>query len=125
MMSEENGSGAGAGGGDAETLIALRHELRRRILRTMFEEEAPISPRRLADALHEPLSNVSYHVRVLVDCDAVTLVYKEPVRGSMEHFYSPSVEQPWALAVLGVRAEDDDPKPAAERGASTAEERFR
>jgi DNA-binding transcriptional ArsR family regulator len=123
MMGEERGSDTRGEGGDAETLIALRHELRRRILRKMFEEGAPISPRQLADTLHEPLSNVSYHVRVLVDCDAVTLVYKEPVRGSMQHFYSPSVEQPWALAVLGVETEGDGP--AAGREPSTAEERTR
>jgi DNA-binding transcriptional ArsR family regulator len=122
MTGEESGSEARAGGGDAETLIALRHELRRRILRKMFEQEAPISPRWLAEALHEPLSNVSYHVRVLADCDAVTLVDTEPVRGSMQHFYVPAIEQPWALAVLGVETEGDDSKPTAERGASTTEE---
>jgi DNA-binding transcriptional ArsR family regulator len=120
MMSEENDSGAR--GGDAETLIALRHELRRRILRKMIEEEAPVSPRQLAETLREPLSNVSYHVRVLVDCDAVTLVATEPVRGSVQHFYSPSVEQPWALAVLGTVAEADEPERAAEaEGPASAE----
>jgi DNA-binding transcriptional ArsR family regulator len=121
MMGEERGSDTRGGGDDAKTLIALRHELRRRILRKMFEEEAPISPRQLADALHEPLSNVSYHVRVLVDCDAVTLVGREPVRGSMQHFYSPAIEQPWALAVLGT--EGDEPPAGPEP--STAEERSR
>lgn len=93
----------GSGQDDAELLVALRHELRRRILRTMFDEEAEtISPRRLARILKEPLSNVSYHVRVLADCGAVELADTEPVRGSMQHFYSPTVEEPWALAVLGL-----------------------
>ena len=52
---------------DNELLIALRHPLRRQILRAMVEAE-PISPREIADELKEPLSNVSYHVRVLADC---------------------------------------------------------
>lgn len=87
-------------------LIALRHPLRRDILRKMAEEE-PISPRQLAAALDQPLSNVSYHVRVLADCAAVTLVKTKPVRGSMQHFYCGAVEEPWARQVLGL---DGNPK---------------
>jgi DNA-binding transcriptional ArsR family regulator len=92
---------------DNELLIALRHPLRRQILRAMAETD-PISPRQISDELREPLSNVSYHVRVLADCGAVTLVDTEPVRGSMQHFYSPAIEEPWALAVLGL-SEDGGP----------------
>ena len=55
----------------------------------MAGEEA-ISPRELAGALHQPLSNVSYHVRVLAECAAVSLVDTKPVRGSMQHFYRDS-----------------------------------
>ena len=49
---------------DNDLLTALRHPLRRRILRRMDEEDA-ISPRDLSRVLQQPLSNVSYHVRVL------------------------------------------------------------
>jgi DNA-binding transcriptional ArsR family regulator len=104
-MTERNGTVALGGGGpaDAELLVALRHVLRRKILRAMYlDEEATISPRRLAEVLKEPLSNVSYHVRILADCRAVELIDTEPVRGSMQHFYSPTVDEPWALAVLGL-----------------------
>jgi hypothetical protein len=104
-MGEVNEVAALSAGGaaDAELLVALRHELRRRILRAMFDDDAEtISPRRLSQQLHEPLSNVSYHVRILADCGAIELVDTEPVRGSMQHFYSPTVEEPWALAVLGL-----------------------
>jgi DNA-binding transcriptional ArsR family regulator len=93
--------------GDNELLIALRHPLRREILRAMIDQE-PISPRQISDELRQPLSNVSYHVRVLADCGAVTLVYTAPVRGSMQHFYSPKIEEPWALAVLGLNDGDGD-----------------
>lgn len=89
---------------DNGLLIALRHPLRRQILRAMAAQD-PISPRQISDALRQPLSNVSYHVRVLADCGAVTLVDTAPVRGSMQHFYSPAIEEPWALAVLGLSGE--------------------
>ena len=91
---------------DNELLIALRHPLRRQILRAMAEQD-PISPRQISDELRQPLSNVSYHVRVLAGCGAVTLVGTAPVRGSMQHFYSPAIEEPWALAVLGLSEEDE------------------
>ena len=97
---------------DNELLIALRHPLRRQILRAMAAED-PISPRQISDVLREPLSNVSYHVRVLADCGAVTLVDTAPVRGSMQHFYSNAIDEPWALAVLGL-SEDGEPDPGAE-----------
>ena len=92
---------------DNDLLVALRHPVRRDILRTMAGEEA-ISPRQIATALHQPLSNVSYHVRVLSDCAAVSLVRTKPVRGSMQHFYRVSVEAPWARQVLGLDAAGDD-----------------
>jgi hypothetical protein len=91
----------------------------------MFGEDGPVSPHWLSTELKEPLSNVSYHVRVLADNAAVTLVDTKPVRGSMQHFYLPAIEEPWALAVLGVETEGDDSKLTPERGASTAEERSR
>jgi DNA-binding transcriptional ArsR family regulator len=90
---------------DNELLIALRHPLRRQILRAMAAKD-PISPRQISDTLRQPLSNVSYHVRVLADCGAVTLVDTAPVRGSMQHFYSPAIDEPWALAVLGLSEEE-------------------
>ena len=84
---------------DNDLLLALRHPLRRQILRRMAGEKA-ISPREIASDLNKPLSNVSYHVRVLADCDAISLVSTKPVRGSMQHFYRATVDAPWALQVL-------------------------
>jgi DNA-binding transcriptional ArsR family regulator len=97
---------------DNELLIALRHPLRRQILRAMAAQD-PISPRQISDELRQPLSNVSYHVRVLADCGAVTLVDTAPVRGSMQHFYSPAIDEPWALAVLGLSG-NGEPDPGGE-----------
>jgi DNA-binding transcriptional ArsR family regulator len=91
---------------DDDLLVALRHPLRRRILRAMAGEDA-ISPRELSARLRAPLSNVAYHVRVLADCAAVTLVDTQPVRGSMQHFYLNAVEAPWARQILGLGEGDD------------------
>src|SRR4051794_26333096 len=71
-----------------EQLIALRHELRRRIMQILGRSpNHPISPREVSGELQQPLSNVRYHVRVLAECKAINLVETKPVRGSMQHFY--------------------------------------
>ncbi|HET6998924.1 MAG TPA: helix-turn-helix domain-containing protein [Solirubrobacterales bacterium] len=93
---------------DNDLLLALGHPLRRDILRTMGDVEG-ISPREIANALQRPLSNVSYHVRVLADCAAVSLVSMKPVRGSIQHFYRVAIEAPWARQVLGLSKRDDGP----------------
>jgi DNA-binding transcriptional ArsR family regulator len=101
---------------DNDLLVALRHPLRRDILRAVAGEEA-ISPRQISAALGQPLSNVSYHVRVLAECSAVALVSTKPVRGSMQHFYCASIEAPWALEVLGISGEGKDSDPTGESSA--------
>lgn len=103
---------------DGDLLIALRHPLRRQILRTMGDDGRS-SPRQLSDELDEVLSSVSYHVRVLADRGAIALVDTTPVRGTVEHFYARTISEPWALAVLGRSDEDDDG--ATESPASSGE----
>jgi DNA-binding transcriptional ArsR family regulator len=78
---------------------ALQHPLRRRILRVARSRDM-VSPKGISDKLDEPLSNVSYHVRILKECGAIELVDTSPVRGSVEHFYSFTVDAKWALAAL-------------------------
>ena len=89
------------GSDDNDLLAALRHPLRRRILQAMADGKV-VSPRELALTLRHPLSNVSYHVRVLAGCGAVTLVEMKPVRGSVQHLYRCTVRAPWARQVLGL-----------------------
>lgn len=103
---------------DNDLLVALRHPLRREILRTIGTEEA-ISPRQISSALDQPLSNVSYHVRVLADRGTIVLVKTKPVRGSMQHFYRAAIEAPWARQVLGFDREEDGPGAAGESSAET------
>jgi DNA-binding transcriptional ArsR family regulator len=80
-------------------LAALGHPLRRRILRRMRDEEM-MSPRRLAREFELPVSNIAYHVRVLADCGALTLVQVQPVRGAIKHYYQSSVKAPWAQTII-------------------------
>jgi DNA-binding transcriptional ArsR family regulator len=87
-----------------DVLTALQHPLRRDILRHLSApKREPLSPREVSEELDRPLSNVSYHVRVLRNCKALTLVRTKPVRGSIQHFYSPSpdfIAQPFVAEFL-------------------------
>jgi DNA-binding transcriptional ArsR family regulator len=90
------------GGGDKanDLFTALGHPLRRRILRKMIEEGEEVSPRELAADLDEPLSALSYHVRVLAECEAIKLVRMRQIRGSTQHFYRPAIRAQWARTAL-------------------------
>ena len=103
---------------DNNLLVALRHPLRRRILREMADGKV-ISPLGLSATLQQPLSNVSYHVRVLADCAAVTLVDTKPRRGSVQHFYRSAVTAPWAQQVLGLRESEGEGAGESSSGTST------
>jgi len=94
--------------GEKDLLVALRHPLRRSILKTMLADGDPLSPRQISDEIAEPLSKTRYHVRVLADSGAVNLVDQAPGRGSMQHFYAVEIQEPWALRVLGGPEENGD-----------------
>lgn len=92
---------------DNDLLGALSHPLRRRILRQMADGKVT-SPRELSDRMRQPLSNVSYHVRVLAGSGAINLVMTKPARGSLQHFYRTAVVAPWARQVLEQGESDGD-----------------
>ena len=86
-------------------LDTLRHQLRRSLLRRYVESEEMLSPRELARLERKPLSNVSYHVRVLAEHGALEIVSEVPARGSVAHFYKATSlvrETPWVLETLGL-----------------------
>jgi DNA-binding transcriptional ArsR family regulator len=64
---------------------ALAHPLRMRILSALHDGIS--SPNQLSQQLGEPLGNVSYHVKTLLEYDCIELVKTEPRRGAVEHFY--------------------------------------
>ncbi len=80
----------------------------------MLREKGEISPRELAAKLDQPLSALSYHVRVLAECEAVELVRTKKVRGSTQHFYRPTIKAAWARTALA--ATEDPPKKDRARG---------
>jgi DNA-binding transcriptional ArsR family regulator len=77
--------GSGLGTVDERIVKSLGHPLRQRILHVLSEDVA--SPSHIAQQLGEPLGNVSYHVKILLENDAIELVDTRPVRGAIEHFY--------------------------------------
>jgi len=85
--------------GTNDTLTALNHPLRRRILRTL-DGKAEASPVELAEALSMPLGTVAYHVKILDRCGALELVRTRPVRGAVQHFYRAVAQPDWARTVL-------------------------
>jgi DNA-binding transcriptional ArsR family regulator len=93
-------------GVDPRLIKALGHPLRQRILLTLGEGVA--SPSELSRRLGEPLGNVSYHVKILGECDAIELVRTAPVRGAVEHFYQATIrpyfdDKHWSRLPLSTR----------------------
>jgi DNA-binding transcriptional ArsR family regulator len=85
---------------------ALAHPLRMRILTVLNEGVA--SPTQLSQQLGEPLGNVSYHVKTLLEFDCIELVKTEPRRGAVEHFYRATEraflsDEDWAKLPLATR----------------------
>lgn len=70
---------------------ALNHPVRVKALTILTERVA--SPKEISAQIDAPLSNVSYHVRVLDELGLVEIVEEESVRGSVAHFYK-AVERP-------------------------------
>jgi|GEM_PF-1785535 len=88
-------------------VAALNHPTRRALLKLFLQTKAALSPKELADLTGEKLPTVSYHVRVLADKNAVELVEEEPIRGSVAHFYRPTVltrNTAWVLESLDLES---------------------
>jgi DNA-binding transcriptional ArsR family regulator len=80
------------GGSPQEVLVkALNHPVRVKALTILTERIA--SPKEISELIEAPLSNVSYHVRVLEELGLVEIMEEEAVRGSVAHFYK-AIERP-------------------------------
>jgi len=104
-----------------DLFTALGHPLRRQILRKMIKDGGEVSPRQLATSLSVPLSALSYHVRVLAECEAVELVRTRQIRGSTQHFYRSIVRARWARSALATTKDPPAAKPP-EKGKPQGEE---
>lgn len=94
---------------DLRYVKALDHVLRQHIL--LATVQAEVSPKELAEALNEGLSQISYHVKVLRDdCDGmIEETRTEPRRGAVEHYYRASAQtlfpaRAWRKLRKGLRA---------------------
>lgn len=70
---------------DQRIAKALSHPVRAHILQILNDRVA--SPNEIAEEIKEPLGNVSYHVRALLNLNCVELVRTAPRRGAIEHYY--------------------------------------
>jgi hypothetical protein len=71
-------------------LSALRHPLRRDLLRRYVEATEPLGSAELARAAGQPLSIVSHHVRELERCRAIQLAGEDERCGPAAYLYEPS-----------------------------------
>jgi DNA-binding transcriptional ArsR family regulator len=71
---------------------ALGYPLRHTIFRIISERVA--SPVEISREIDEPVSNISHHMRVLVDLRFAEEVDSQPRRGATEHFYR-AIAKPW------------------------------
>lgn len=77
---------------DQRIAKALSHPVRANILAILNERVA--SPNEISEELKEPLGNVSYHVRALLNLNCIELVRTAPRRGAIEHYYR-AIERPF------------------------------
>ena len=106
--------GTGAKRKPKDPFTVLAHPLRRRVLRAMLSQSGEATPRELATKLGEPLSMLSYHVRVLEEYEAVKQTRTQRVRGATQHFYRPTVKTEWVRTAL--RTTEDQPPENPGRG---------
>lgn len=66
-------------------LKGLAHPIRLAALIALGRGE--LSPSQFARSRGEPVSNVSYHFRLLAEVGLIELARTRPVRGSLEHIY--------------------------------------
>jgi DNA-binding transcriptional ArsR family regulator len=70
---------------DARVVKALGHPVRVQALTILNERIA--SPNEIAKELDQTVGHVSYHIKVLKECECIELVDTAPRRGAMEHYY--------------------------------------
>ncbi|HET6998139.1 MAG TPA: winged helix-turn-helix domain-containing protein [Solirubrobacterales bacterium] len=70
---------------DPRLVKAMGHPVRNDALSILNERVA--SPNEISKELGESVGHVSYHIKVLKECDCIELVDTAPRRGAMEHYY--------------------------------------
>ena len=70
---------------DQRVVRAMGHPVRVQALIILNERVA--SPNEISKELGESVGHVSYHIKVLKECECIELVDTAPRRGAMEHYY--------------------------------------
>jgi DNA-binding transcriptional ArsR family regulator len=70
---------------DQRLVRALGHPVRVQALNILNERVA--SPNEISKELDQTVGHVSYHIKVLKECECIELVDTAPRRGAMEHYY--------------------------------------
>jgi DNA-binding transcriptional ArsR family regulator len=70
---------------DPRLVRAMGHQVRVHALAILNERVA--SPNEISKELGESVGHVSYHIKVLKECECIELVDTAPRRGAMEHYY--------------------------------------
>jgi DNA-binding transcriptional ArsR family regulator len=81
----ETGRGGTHGILDPRVVKALGHPVRVQALTILNERIA--SPNEISKELDQSVGHVSYHIKVLKECECIELVDTAPRRGAMEHYY--------------------------------------
>lgn len=90
---------------DQALLDALRHPLRRSLLRHLVESGERLSPRELARLEERPLSSVAYHLSKLAELGATERAGELQIGSSVAHLYRATArvsESPEVLSALGL-----------------------
>jgi DNA-binding transcriptional ArsR family regulator len=101
----------------AQLIMALNHPLRRQILR-IFRQEEEASATALCQRFEMPLSNISYHVKVLAELKVLRLAHTRKVRGAKERFYRVTLDNTqgeWVRTVLEDTSDSDSRSPLLRR----------
>lgn len=78
-------TGRHRGAVDQRVVRALGHPVRVQALVILNERVA--SPNEISKELGQSVGHVSYHIKVLKECECIELVDTAPRRGAMEHYY--------------------------------------
>jgi DNA-binding transcriptional ArsR family regulator len=91
---------------DPRLVKALGHPVRNDALSILNERVA--SPNEIAKELGEHVGHVSYHIKVLKECECIELVDTAPRRGAVEHYYRATARafldvEEWSALPLSIR----------------------
>ena len=87
---------------------ALNHPLRRKLLRALHGSSEAHSPIQLSRMTGEDVSNIDYHIKILVSLGAAVKTGDRRVRGARENFFASGVSDHKQIVAILADTERDD-----------------